>query len=167
MEDLLRAIVVIIAGTGLIAPFMLALRALFPRRIRRSHALADAMPGRSIVIGAVNLLFLGGLALAFSALADAIGNELPRLPAIVIFAALCLALSFGLSVVAQLIGERLWPQADDVRRMLWGAITLTLGSTLPLIGWFALLPYAACLGLGAFILSFFVRERAGSEGQQG
>jgi hypothetical protein len=158
MEDLIRALVVISAGAALMVPFILSVGALFPHRVARTRALAEARPGRSVVVGVVNLLFLGGLGLAFSALADAVGNELPRLPALLILAVLSIAVAFGLTAVAQLIGARLRPNAGDLHRDVWGILVLSLGSALPVIGWFALLPYAACLGLGAFILSFFIRE---------
>lgn len=159
MDDLFRAVVVLIVGSILVTPFILSVGALFPRRVARTHALAESMPGRSLVIGVINVLFLGGLAVAFSALADSVGNELPRLPAVLIIAVVFIALTFGLTAVAQLVGERLQPSKDRLQQTIWGALTLSLGSALPFIGWFALLPYAGCLGLGAFILSFFVREQ--------
>jgi hypothetical protein len=160
MEELIRAAVVIILGCGLIVPFVLSLNALFPRRVARTRTLAEQMPGRAFAMGLINLLFFGAVALGFSALADAIGNELPRLPALFIFTVLLIALSFGLTALARLVGERLRPQASDLNRTVVGTLALSLGSTLPLVGWFALLPYAASLGLGAFLLSFIVREKA-------
>ncbi|MGQ0604794.1 MAG: hypothetical protein ACT4QE_24195, partial [Anaerolineales bacterium] len=166
MDDLFRAVVVLIVGNILVTPFILSVGALFPRRVARTRALAESMPGRSLVIGVINVLFLGGLAVALSALADSVGNELPRLPAVLIIALVIIGLTFGLTAVAQLIGERLRPNDDTLRQSIWGALTLSLGSALPFIGWFALLPYAGCLGLGAFILSFFVREHIG-QGSRG
>ncbi|MBL8046309.1 MAG: hypothetical protein JNL09_07210 [Anaerolineales bacterium] len=159
MEELIRAVVVIILGCVLIVPFVLSFNALFPRRIARTRTIAEQMPGRAFAVGLINLLFFGAVALGFSALADAIGNELPRLPALLIFTILLIALSFGLTAVARLVGERLRPQASDLNRTIVGTLALSLGSTLPVVGWFALLPYAAGLGLGAFILSFIVREK--------
>lgn len=159
MEELTRAVIVIGAGNLLLVPFVLSFSALFPRRIARTRAIAEQMPGRAFAVGLINLLFFGAVALGFSALADAIGNELPRLPALLIFTILLIALSFGLTAVARLVGERLRPQASDLNRTIVGTLALSLGSTLPLVGWFALLPYAASLGLGAFLLSFIVREK--------
>lgn len=159
MEELTRAVIVIGAGNLLLVPFVLSLSALSPRRLARTRTIAEQMPGRAFAAGLVNLLFFSAVALGFSALADAVGNELPRLPAIFIFTVLLIALSFGLTAVARLVGERLRPQASDLNRTIVGTLALSLGSTLPLVGWFALLPYAASLGLGAFLLSFIVREK--------
>lgn len=168
MEDLTRGVVVLIVGSVLVVPFFLCVGALFPRRVARTRALAESLTGRSVVIGLVNLLFLSGLALAFSALADAAGNELPRLPALLIVSVLFIALAFALTAVAQLVGARLRPNDASVWQNIWGTLALSLGSALPLLGWFALLPYISCLGLGAFILSFFVREPVmGNERKQG
>lgn len=159
MEELIRATVVIVLGCGLIVPFVLSLNALFPRRVARARTIAEQMPGRAFAAGLINLLFFSAVALGFSALADAIGNELPRLPALLIFTILLIALSFGLTAVARLVGERLRPHASDSSRTIVGTLALSLGSTLPLVGWFALLPYAASLGLGAFIISFVWKEK--------
>jgi hypothetical protein len=159
MEDLVRAVVVLVLGNFLLVPFVLVLGALFPRRLRRTRQAADLMPGRAFLVGLINALFFSALALALSALADRVGNDLPRILAILIFAALSLGLSFGLAGVAQLAGERLRPQDGEIRRAVWGTLALSLGCALPFVGWFGLLPYAGCLGLGALIVGFFYQAR--------
>lgn len=159
MEELTRAVIVIGVGNLLLVPFVLSLSALFPRRIARTRTIAEQMPGRAFAAGLINLVFFSAVALGFSTLADAIGNELPRLPALLLFTVLLIALSFGLTAVARLVGERLRPQATELNRAMVGTLALSLGSTLPLVGWFALLPYIASLGLGAFIISFVWREK--------
>jgi hypothetical protein len=159
MDDLFRAAVVIVLGNVLLVPFCLAQDALFSGRLARTRALAAQMPGRSLLVGLVNLLFFGAVALAFSASADRSGSELLRLPAIILVAGLAVGLSLGLTAMAGLVGARLRPQASAVSQMAWGALTLSLGSTLPVVGWFALLPYIAGLGLGAFIISFVARPQ--------
>lgn len=159
MDDVIRLLVVLVAGNALLVPFIVCLAAFFPRRLARARALADAMPGRAFVIGLVNFVFFGALGLGVSALADALSFELIRLPALAVLAVLGVAVSFGLAAVAQLLGERLQPEASPLRRLTWGTLALSLGSTFPLLGWLVLLPYAGLLGLGAFILSFFVREK--------
>lgn len=165
MDELLRACIAILLGNFLLVPLMLSLAALFPRQVMRTRTLADTMPGRAFTIGLVNFLFLGAMALGFSALADVLRVELIRLPALFIVGTLMIASSFALTAVAQLIGNRLRPQDSDLRRTVWGALTLSLGSTFPFVGWFVLLPYAGLLGLGAFILSFFVREPTADSGR--
>ncbi len=159
MDELLRAFLAILLGNALLIPLVLSIAALFPRRIARTRAVADSLPGRAFAVGLINFLFFGAIALGFSALADALGRELIRLPALLVVGVLTIALSYGLTAMAHLTGDRLRPQDSALRRTLWGTLALSLGSTFPFVGWFLLLPYAACLGLGAFILSFFVRER--------
>jgi hypothetical protein len=165
MDELLGALVAILLGNLLLVPLVLSLAALFPRRLMHTRALSDTMPGRAFTVGLVNFLFFGAVALGFSALADALRIEPIRLPALIIVGVLTIALSFGLTAVAQLIGNRLRPQDSDLRRTVWGALALSLGCTFPFVGWFALLPYTGLLGLGAFILSFFVRQQTAEGGQ--
>jgi hypothetical protein len=150
------ALTVILGDLSLIA-FVVVVRALFPARAGRTQQIAEGMPGRAFLVGLINFLFFGAIALLFSALADRLGNELPRLPMLVIAAALSVGLSFGLAGVAQLVGERVAAQARAVRQTLWGTLALSLACALPFVGWFLLLPYAGLLGLGAFIIGFFYK----------
>lgn len=159
MNDLLRLALGLMAGTLLLVPLYLTLSALFPRRLARARAAAEQMPGRASLVGLINLLFFTAVGLALSGLADLVRNELPRLPALLVLGALALAVTIGLAAVAELVGARLWPTVSAPRRLAAGTLALGLGSAFPVVGWFGLLPYAACLGLGAFILSFFLRER--------
>ncbi len=164
MQDALRiALLLGLLNIGLVAYF-LAIRALFPRRVARARAVADQMPGRSFAIGLVNSLFFGAILLVLLGLGGNINNEFFRsiltLPAILILTLLGIGLSFGLAGIVELIGERLAPAQTAFRRTLWGTLALSLGSSLPFVGWFLLLPYAGLLGLGAFIVGFFYREQS-------
>jgi hypothetical protein len=158
MNDALPLLAVFVFGNLFLVAFFMVLNALFPRRVSQTRTVADKMPGRAFLAGLINVAFFAAIILVFSALADWIGNGLPRVPAVVVLAILSMGLSFGLAGVVELIGERVRPQSSALTRTAWGALTLSFASTLPFIGWFALLPYAACLGLGAFIISFFYRE---------
>jgi hypothetical protein len=162
MEELIRGILVVLFGLALIVPYALTVNALFPRRLRRTRFVADSMPGRSFLAGLVNGGFFGvvilGLAVLGSSVLSPLGGA-AQLPALTVLTALLGVSGLGLAAVAQLIGERLRPQDSSLRQNVWGVVALSLGSTLPLVGWFVLLPYAGLLGLGAFILSFFVREQ--------
>jgi hypothetical protein len=94
-----------------------------------------------------------------------VGNELLKglltLPGLFFLVVLGVGLSFGSAGMAQLAGKRLAPTQGEVRRDIWGALVLSLGSALPFVGWFLLLPYVELVGLGAFIIGFFHRERPG------
>jgi hypothetical protein len=159
MTDALRLLAIFVFGNLFLAAFFVALQALFPGRIAQTRALAEKMPGRACLAGLINLIFFGVIVLVFSAIADWARSEIPRLPALLALAIVGVALGFGLAGVVELVGARVRPNAAPLARTVWGALVLSLGSTLPIVGWFALLPYAACLGLGAFIISLFYRER--------
>ena len=163
MQEVLRIILILIAfNIGLVAYF-LVLRTLFSKRVAKTRAVADLMPGRSFAVGLVNFLFFGTLGFILISVADQIQNDFGKavvtLPGIFFFTILAVGLSFGLSGLAELVGERLTPAQTAFRRTLWGTLALSLGSTLPLVGWFLLLPYAGLVGLGAFIVGFFWKEQ--------
>ena len=147
----------VFSAVCLIALFV-ALETLFPRLVERTRHTADASPGRSFVVGLVNLLFFGSVATGFAALNEGLGANVFLLPALVILALLAAALTLGLSGMAALAGGRLLPEGHPWRRVMWGGIVLTLGSLTPFIGWFGLFPYLGITGLGAFILGWFRRS---------
>jgi hypothetical protein len=161
MELLNLVLALILLSIGLVA-FFLALRVLFPRRIARTRMVAELMPGRALAVGVVNGLFFGILAFILLSIANNLGDFgriVLTLPALLFIGLLSLGLSFGLGGMAELVGERLAPAQTAFRRTLWGTLALTIGSAVPFVGWFLLLPYAALVGLGAFIVGFFWREQ--------
>jgi len=164
MADIIRIILVVVALNLTLTPFLLALNILFPRRVTKARTVADLMPGRAFVVGLVNFLFFSAIAFILLTLADRVGNDLLKglltLPGLFFLAVLGVGLSFGSAGMARLAGERLASAQSEVRRILWGGLALSLGSTLPFVGWFLLLPYVELVGLGAFIIGFFYRERS-------
>ena len=164
MTDLIHPILLILGFNLTLVVFFVVLNALFPRRVARTRTVADAMPGRAFAVGLVNFLFFGAITFILFTLVGQVGNDLLRiilaLPALFFLSVLSVGLSFGLAGVVQLVGERLAASQTELRRTVWGALALSLGSSLPFVGWFGLLPYAGLLGLGAFIVGFFYRERS-------
>jgi len=146
----------ILVAISLVA-FFVVLIALFPQRLAKTSAIADAMPGRAFLVGLVNFLFFGALAVALLALNDRVGHGVLVIPALFFLTPLTMGLSFGLGGITQLLGRRLAPQKTELQRTIWGALTLGFACLLPFVGWFGLLPYTGLLGLGAFIISFFYR----------
>lgn len=168
MNDLLNLLLALGFCVLTLSAYALTLQALFPQRLARARAVAKAMPGRAFGLGLINLGFFLGIALAFSALADATGAAFIRLPAVVLVLVVSWALSFGLAAVLDLVGERLFPTRTPFWRTVFASSLATLGSALPLAGWFILLPYLCALGTGAFIISFFWQEKdLGAEGNMG
>lgn len=158
MKELATITIFIIVLTLNLLPFLVALQTLFPFRVSQTRAAASRMPGRAFAIGLVNFLFLLLLALALLSLSESAGGLLKGillLPALFLSALLAIGMSFGIGGMAALIGERLAPTQAAWKQILWGTLLLGLGSSMPFLGWFLLLPYAAWLGIGAFIIGFF------------
>jgi hypothetical protein len=155
--DLLRLTALLLYGSLALVAFFVVLGALFPRRIGRTQVIAENMPGRSLVVGLVNLIFGTAVVLALLALAQWTHIQLLGVPALAVLAVIAVAIAFGLAGLVQLIGTRLLPEQPGLRRTSAAALALGWACTLPFIGWFGLLPFAAALGTGAFILTFFTQ----------
>jgi hypothetical protein len=155
MIQLLQLFAMLALGSLPLTAFFVVLAALFPRRLARTLAVAEGMPGRSMVVGVINLIFFAAVFVALLALNQWTGGKLFVLPALVVLAVLLAAATFGLGGVVQLVGERVLPQSPGVRRTVLGTLTLGWACALPILGWFGLLPLVVAFGLGAFILSLF------------
>jgi hypothetical protein len=153
--ELLRLAAVLLYGSLALVAFFLVLVALFPKRIGRTQAIAEGMPGRSLVVGLVNLIFGAAVVVALLALAHWTHFQLLGVPALVVLALGSAAVAFGLGGLVQLIGTRLVPEQPGPRRTMAATLALGWACTLPFVGWFGLLPLAAAIGTGAFILTFF------------
>lgn len=155
MNDLIGGAALVVLGALVLAAFFVVLAALFPDRLARARAIAGRAPGRAVIIGLINAFFLGVLTVALLAVAGWTGLQFFGLPALFLLGVLGVGVTFGLGGVVLLLGERLLPERGPVARTAAAAVALGLACALPYLGWFGLLPYAALLGLGAFILSFF------------
>lgn len=159
MSEIIRPISFLVLGSLSLAAFFVVMSVLFPHRVDRTRLVADLMPGRALAVGVVNFLFFSAIAGAFVALGQWTRFGLLGIPALFFLVVLAIGILFGLTGVVQLVGERLASPTSAVRRTVWGALALGWACLLPFVGWFGLLPYAGLLGLGAFIVSFFYRER--------
>jgi hypothetical protein len=161
MSDILRLLLAIILLTiGLVAYF-LVMNALFAPRVARTKSVAQSMPARSAGIGLVNFVFFAVVATVLLSVAETTGPFLQgilTIPAVVILAALAFVLSLGLVATSNLIGERIFPDFSAWKQTLWGTVCLSLACALPFVGWFLLLPYVVCIGIGAVILGFLQRN---------
>ena len=153
--DILRLLALLVYGSLALVAFFLVLVALFPRRIARTQAIAEGMPGRSLIVGLVNLIFGAAVVVALLALAQWTNVKPLGVPALLVLSLMGIAATFGLGGVAQLIGARLLPEQPGPRRTIAATLALGWACTVPFVGWFGLLPFAVALGMGAFILSFF------------
>ena len=151
MSEGVALILVPFVGLTLVALFV-AMGALFPRQIADVKSKSSDMPGRSFLVGLINVVFLSVIVAALSG-----GGDFPQFVALLLFAILAIGLVFGLAGMAPLIGERLLPDSSEVRQAGWGAATMVVASLTPFIGWFLLFPYLSFRGLGAFLLGLFAR----------
>ena len=159
MNELIGLLAALIFGILTLPAFFLAVGALFPNRVERTRLMADGSPGRAFGVGLVNLAFLFTIAATFFTLADNASLGFLSLPGIIVLSLLIIGVIFGLTGLVQLVGERLAPAQSPTARGFWGALALSLGCAVPIVGWFALLPYAVIVGLGAFVLSFLYAPR--------
>jgi hypothetical protein len=151
-------LIMLFSGICLVALFS-GLRVIFPRVVEQTQTSADLLPGRSFVIGLVNVLFFGAIASGFGALSNGLNAGIFILPALVILAGLGIGLSLGLTGMTIVIGQRLFPEESQRRQTAWGSIVLILGSLTPVVGWFGFFPYLSVVGLGGFILGWFRRSQ--------
>lgn len=162
MNEVLWFFVLILMLTAALSGFFLVAEALFPARVEKTRSAAQCIPGRSLMVGAVNFLFFGVIALVLFSISDnasGLVRAIAMLPALFLAGILLIGLSFGLTGIVQLIGERILPEQSAWKRILWSTLALCLGSAIPVAGWFLLLPYIGLTGLGAFILSFFSKPQ--------
>lgn len=155
--DLVRLAALLLYGSLALGAFFLVLVALFPGRIGRTQSIVEGMPGRSFVVGLVNLIFGIAVVLALLALAQWTRLQILGVPALGVVALVVVAVAFGLGGLVQMIGARLLPDGSGPRRTIAATLALGWACTLPFVGWFGLLPLAAAIGTGAFILTFFTQ----------
>ena len=134
---------------------MAVLVALFPKWIRNGRQVADRMPGRSLLLGLVNLSFLAAVFVAFSGLAGSLSLNFLYLPALGVLVLGVVGGSFALVITAELVAERLFPSRTALDRTWRGGLAVVLACMTPFVGWFVFFPFVAIFGLGTLIGSWF------------
>lgn len=158
MNEILTITLAFVVFTLFSIPLFICLQVFFPARILKAVETATKMPARSFLVGMVNFIFLAVMTFALMYLIDrltGIWQGILILPALALLGLLGGGLSLGLAAISGMLGERLFPSQSVWQRALWGTLLLGLGSATPFVGWFLLFPYAAWLGMGALIISFF------------
>jgi hypothetical protein len=158
MEQPFGLLVAFVALTAVLFGLFACAAALFPRSVWLAQRAAEQSPGRSILIGVVNTVFLLAVSLTLFATNAPI---LTFLGGIVAAAGLAL-LALGLAGLVTMVGQRLTRQGSPFKQVLAGTVVLTLASATPFLGWFVVLPGLVFLALGGFVLGWF-RRKAWSE----
>ncbi len=149
----------LLAGSTLVA-FFQVVGALFTRTVESSRDALERMPGRAVLLGLVNTIFLGILLAVFIALGQSTRFPLFYLPAVLVAALVFILWAFGLTAISQTLGERLFAERRPFVRNAWGGVVLLLACLTPYIGWFGLTLYASLLGIGGVLIGLFQRARS-------
>jgi hypothetical protein len=165
MEQGLTLLILLIFGSLCLVALFVVVNTLFRGFVSGIRAAAHETPGRALLVGLVNFIFVAILAMALGKAAQNLGLQFLGLLAMLFVVVLTIGVTFGLAGMVELVAERLVPAQTGWRRTAGGAAALTLACITPYIGWFGLLPYVGLRGLGALILSLFARASAKGEPQ--
>ena len=138
---------------GTLAALLVLLPILLPNRVARAQQVAQNSPGRSFVIGLVNLIFFGVVATIFTQ-----GGDVGGLIALFIAMAIFAIMAVGLAAINQIVQARLYPNDSGVKVGLKTAALLIAGGLVPLLGWLVVTPILLLISLGAGIIAL-VRRR--------
>lgn len=153
-------IIVVLSEPCLVALFVVLIN-LFHDIIEDAQRAAQDSPGRTFLVGLINFLSIMGIAIAL--LAGPTGMPLLSFLGLFLMILLVIGVVFGLSAMVELVNEQLTPGQAGWKFTAGGAIALTMACLTPYLGWFGLLPYVGCRGLGAFILSLIAQLRKSDE----
>lgn len=129
------------------------IRALFPVRVDKVRVTLETHWKRSFWLGLVNTILITVLVVGLGSLAN--GSPILYIPTFAMYGALLIGLLFGLSAFNLLLGERLFPDHNPVKRDVRAGAVLLLTSLLPFVGWFLLFPYVISLSVGAVVITLF------------
>jgi hypothetical protein len=160
MADVWKIVFLILGTQAVMVSYWLLAAALFPEALRRSRAAYDQRSGRLTMVGlaaAIPSLLIGA-----GLLQQGPHPVLKLLGAVLVGAPVALGL-VGSAGLCDRIGAGLPGDADarlPWRRVLRGGIVLSFAFVLPVIGWFALLPWTLVSGVGASLGSIRRRRTA-------
>jgi len=149
-------IVFILANATIILSFsalLLVLTAFFSESIERAAEQISLQPGRSFLLGLINAILLGSIAVLFISLAENSGLGILSLPALLSIFMLVAISMFALASLTLIIGQRLFPSQDNFKAQWRGSLLLLLASSAPYIGWFILVPFLLFMGFGGVLIS--------------
>ena len=138
MTDILRLLLIVILLTISLAAYFLVIGTLFSKRVAKAQRVINQMTGRSFLVGLVNFLFFGVIAVILFSVADNAGGAIRvilTVPALLITALLILILGFGLAGMVTVLGERILPEHSFLKKSVWGTVILAFACALPFVGW--------------------------------
>jgi len=156
METFFTILISILALITLVASFIF-FRGLFPDRVSKIQATLEDNWKRSFWLGLVNTILITVFVFGFGSLGN--GSPIFYLPAFAMYGAFLIGLLFGLTAFVQILGERLFPDLDPVKRDMKAGAVFVLTSLLPFVGWFLLFPYVISLSVGAVVITIFQERK--------
>ncbi|RMF41858.1 MAG: hypothetical protein D6755_12195 [Anaerolineae bacterium] len=147
MNDILRILLLAVFTEITLSALFLTLHIFFPDFLSRVRLQTESTPGRAFLLGVVNTVFLGGIAVVLIS----IGGDIPGVLAVLVLSLGGIGMTFGLGGLVRIAGEHLLPGTSGFKQVLAGTGVLFLACLTPFLGWFGLLPYLALLGLGACV----------------
>ncbi len=167
MELFGMVLLVLFGGVAFIA-LVGAVYLLLPAPVEKTRLRLESLLGRSFLLGLVNLVFFGAVAVLLVWLAGMIRDYWSGFSAFLAvllgFVALLIALALvvlafnGLVALSALLGDRFGTARTEFWSLARGALLLVLACLTPYIGWFVFAPFVACLALGGSILALFQRK---------
>lgn len=159
MADILFWTLIVIGFYIAFISYWLLTEALFPAMVERCRERYATTPVRCTLLG---LVVAAPLLTGAVALVSRMGNPILQIGG---FGIVVLIMLFGLMGSAGLcrqIGQGLASAQDNAQpwRKVWrGGLVLGLTFILPIIGWFAVLPWTLISGFGVFLRVSFSRKR--------
>lgn len=154
--DLINGMILITLLFISLAAMAVVCSVVFPNVILRARRNAEQMPIRAFLIGLINYAFFGLIAVALLSRSAADGG---RFLGALIGTLLLGFVLVGLTAIARFLGERLRPNdANPIRQLVVGMVTLELAALVPFVGWFLLPLIAGLIGYGALIIALIWRK---------
>ncbi len=152
METIFVVLLSILALITLVASFIF-FRGLFPVRVKKIQITMENNWKRSFWLGLLNTTLITIFVFGFGSLGN--GSPFFYIPAFAMYGAFLIGLLFSLSAFVQILGERLFPDLDPVKRDVKAGAVFLLTSLLPFVGWFLIFPYVISLSVGAVVITLF------------
>ena len=150
----------LLIGTILgLPPILILLTALMPGFVERARAVMRDRPGRSFLLGILNLGFFSVLML----LIDVGFGPIAFIGVLSVFVVLPICFVAGLWIAAGIVGERVWLQITSrsgsmLGSVALGIVVLILSLLFPIVGLLVFLVLMT-IGLGAAITALFRRKQ--------
>jgi hypothetical protein len=156
--DNLGLVLFLCAAVAGMPALLVLLTALVPGYAERTRAVIHKWPGRSFLLGFVNILFFFALAM-FSEVEFAPIALVGQCSLAIVLPILLVA---GLLGATGVVGERVWQQISPKGASLLGSlaigiVVMGLALIMPIVGWI-LSVILVCIGLGASIIALFRRK---------